>query len=216
MKVNRDGPISIALGAKEVGAHFIHISTDYVFSGNGNSYIKEDDEYGPLNVYGVSKVEGEKGVKEILGDNNLTILRVASVHGKFGNNFVKTMRRLFHEKEEIKVVSDQIMSPTWAGFIAQNILKIFDKKLFGTYHLTNRGKVSWYDFARTIKEYIAKAGDETKVKINPCLSSEYVTRATRPKFSPLCVDKIEKALGEELMSWEDGLKNHLRDLGYNI
>lgn len=215
MAVNKDGPINIALGAKEVGSHFIHISTDYVFAGDLGRPLKEDDVYSPLNVYGQAKVQSEIGVREVLGDN-YTILRVSSVHGQFGNNFVKTMIKLFHERDEVKVVSDQIMSPTWAGFMAQNILKVFDKHLLGTYHLSNKGQVSWYDFACAVKEYIAKAGDETKAKLSPCLSSEYKTRATRPAFSPFCLDKIEKALGEEMQSWQDGLKCHLRDLGYNI
>ncbi len=213
-KINQDGARNIAKGCDLVNAHFIQISTDYVFAGDGKTPLKEDDEKNPSNVYGKSKLEGEKDILNILGDN-ATILRTASLHGQYGNNFVKTMITLFTKKDSLNVVDDQIMSPTWAGFLADVILESFDKNVLGVFHTSNKGGISWYEFTRKILSLMLEYDENfSKVIINPCTSDEFPRPAQRPKYSVFNVSKLENALGHEIMSWEDGLKGHLKDLEY--
>lgn len=213
-KINKDGAKNIAKGCDIVNSHLVQISTDYVFSGNGNCPLKEDDEKHPINVYGKSKLEGENEILDILGDK-ATILRTASLHGQYGKNFVRTMVKLFTEKDSLRVVNDQIMSPTWAGFLADIILEVFEKNVCGVFHTSNKGAVSWYDFTVKILNLILTQNHNfSNVKINPCTSDEFVRPAKRPKFSAFNVSKLENALDHEVMSWEDGLIGHLKDLKY--
>lgn len=215
-KINRDGVYNLALAAKNIGAKLVHISTDYIFDGNTGDLITEDCVPNPLNVYGKSKFEGEVAINQVLKDNSL-IIRTSSVHGQYGNNFVKTMIKLFHEKEELNVVNDQIMSPTYAGFLADTILELIERNAIGVYNVANRGAISWYEFTLQIREFLAKYNSELfKVNILPCSSDKFPRPAKRPKFSAFNLNKTEEFLGHPLMLWQDGLKFHLKDLKYMV
>ena len=215
--VNSNGVRNLAKISKKIDAMLVHISTDYVFDGSLNRPLKEDDETHPLNVYGETKLVGENQVKSVMEDNYL-ILRTSSVHGQYGANFVKTMIKLLNEKEELNVVNDQIMSPTYAGFLAETIIELVEKGAnTEIYNVSNSGAISWYEFSLKIKEYLAKNDPRlNNVKINPCTSDAFPRPAKRPKFSAFNLEKVENFLGHKLQTWQEGLKSHLKDLKYVI
>ena len=164
-KSNAIGPKNLAIKCKQLDIPLIHISTDYVFEGNENkSPLVEDDKLGPKTIYGKTKLEGEKFVKEIC--DKYFILRTAWLYGE-GKNFVKTMLNLSKKNKELKVVNDQIGSPTYAKDLAKAIKEIIEKKSdkYGIYHVTNKGEVSWYEFAKKIFEI-----KNIEIKVNPCTS----------------------------------------------
>ena len=215
--INSNGVRNLAKISKKIDAKLVHISTDYVFDGSLNRPLCENDVPNPLNVYGASKLEGEKALKEEL-DKNYLIIRTSSVHGQYGANFVKTMIKLLNEKNELKVVDDQVMSPTHAGFLAETIIELVEKGADAEiYNVSNSGAISWYEFTLKIREYLANNNPKlNEVKINPCISSEFPRPASRPKFSAFNLEKTEKFLGHKLQSWQDGLKSHLTDLNYMV
>ena len=212
--INRDGVRNISKIAIEKQAKLIHISTDYVFNGEKDTHLSytEDDKTEPINLYGESKLAGEKEIKETF--KKYFIIRTAWLYGRGGKNFVSTMLKLFKEKEEIKVVSDQWGSPTYTVDLAEVIVEIInnDSDKFGIYHFTNEGVTNWYEFAREIYRKSKKLGiiDSNKeVKIRAIETKEYSTFAQRPKWSWLSKEKIKRELNLEIRNWEDALTDFL-------
>lgn len=199
-KINRDGAENIAKLCKEFNATMIHVSTDFVFAGNTPHPLVEDDIAEPINVYGLTKLEGEQAILANLTETY--ILRTSWLYSEYGNNFVKTMMRLGAEKDELKIIADQVGTPTYAIDLAECILNIItnDKHLYGVYHFSNEGVTSWYDFAMGIFDIAA-----IDVKVYPVRTSEYVTRAVRPAFSVMDKAKIKQNLGIEIPYWRNSL-----------
>jgi dTDP-4-dehydrorhamnose reductase len=213
-QINRDGVRNILKIATEKQAKLIHISTDYVFNGKKDMHLSytEDDKTEPINLYGESKLAGEREIKETF--KKYFILRTAWLYGIGGNNFVSTILTLFKEKEEIKVVSDQWGSPTYTVDLAEVIVEIInnDSDSFGIYHFTNEGITNWYEFAREIYRKSKQLGiiDPNKeVEIRGIETKEYPTPAQRPKYSLLSKEKIKRELSLEIRNWEDALRDFL-------
>lgn len=203
-KVNVDGPRNLAL----TGAQLVHISTDYVFDGHGFRPYHPYDTPNPISVYGQTKLAGEQAIVKH-ADGGL-IIRTAWLYSPYGNNFVKTMRRLGAERDSITVVTDQVGSPTYAGDLADAIVKILPQMHWnGTrvYHYTNAGVCSWYDFAYKIMELSG-----LKCMVNPIPSFAYPTRAVRPFYSVLSKDEIVSGFDIKLRHWEDALRECIAKL----
>lgn len=198
---------NLAEAAVKTGARVIHISTDYVFSGQGFRPYEENDEPYPQGIYGRTKLEGEALLTSFC--QNAMIIRTAWLYSEFGKNFVKTMLSLAETRPEINVVADQIGSPTYAGDLAKAIHSIIrhDKWTPGIYHFTDEGVASWYDFTKAIFEI---AGKDTKV--NPIPTSAYPTPAKRPLYSVLSKAKIKSTYGIEIPYWRDSLKKCMATL----
>ncbi len=203
----------MALICKEKNARFVHISTDYVFSHSPqNQPLTEFDNPAPLNVYGASKLMGESLAQAVHEDT--IIFRVASLFGVAGasgkgGNFVETMIRVGREKGQLRVISDQMMSPTSTSSIASIILKALETKVpSGVYHAVNTGIASWYEFAKTI---IQNAG--VKATVEPMSAAEYPSIAMRPSYSALNNNKLSKLVGP-IPTWQDALNEYLREKGY--
>lgn len=210
--VNGVAPGIIAEECEKLGSTLIHISTDYVFDGSQGSPYKETDATNPLGIYGKSKLAGEEAIRQ--AGNRHIIIRTAWVYGNSGKgNFVKTMLRLGKDREEIRVVADQIGSPTWTGDLAAAISQIIPQikpELFGTYQYTNSGVCSWYDFAIAIFEEAEKLGFPLKIqRVIPITTSEYPTPAKRPAFSVLSAVKISGILSTHPPYWRQGLRQML-------
>lgn len=201
-KVNKDGAANLALACKQYNATLIQISTDFVFEGKMTKLLNEEDEARPVGVYGLTKLEGEQAIIGILKQHY--ILRTSWLYSEFGNNFVKTMLKLGAERDELKVVTDQIGTPTYAIDLAETIMHIIknDKQQYGVYHYSNEGVTSWYDFAKAIFDISG-----TDVNLMPVKSSEYVTRAARPVFSVMDKSKIKNTFGLTIPYWRDSLVN---------
>ena len=201
-KINVEGPLNLAMS----GAKVIHISTDYVFDGTNYKPYTEDDQTNPVSAYGRTKLAGEKAVLD--NSEIAVVIRTAWLYSPHGNNFVKTMRKLGAEKEEINVVFDQIGTPTYATDLAQAIVKILpqmNERNKGVYHFTNEGVCSWYDFAT---EIMTMSGLDCKVNAIP--SSAYPTKAKRPHYSVLSKQKITQTFGVEIQHWRKGLGQCLK------
>ena len=215
MAINADAPKALALAANEVGATLLHISTDYVFDGENHTPYLETDRTAPLGVYGESKLLGEVGVRNC--DRHI-ILRTAWVYGSRGHgNFVKTMLRLGKERTELKVVADQVGSPTWSYDIALAISGLLaksmkDETIRGTYHYTNSGVASWYDLAVATFAEAKQLGFPLKVeRVCPITTAEFPTPTKRPAYSVLAKDKIVKALGTYPPHWRESLGKMLAE-----
>ena len=212
-KLNVEGPVNIAKIAKKYGAKLIHISTDYVFDGTGDTPRTEDMPVAPIGVYGVTKAKGEEAVRN--NTDKYYILRTAWLYGWAGKNFVYTMIRAMNTHDAVKVVNDQKGTPTFAGDLAKVILQIIDDKTvsYGTYHVTDLGEITWWDFTNEIKKQGIEAGwiNETgkNCVVNPCTTDEYPTPAKRPAYSVLSKDKIQKTLGIKLPDWKESLSKFL-------
>ncbi len=198
MKINADA--AGVLGSQ--GVKVIHVSTDYVFSGDEHVPCRESDSVAPRTAYGRTKYEGEKRLLAACPD--AVILRTAWLYSSFGNNFVKTMIRLGREKEQLGVVFDQIGTPTYAADLAWAIFTVIEAPQWhaGIYHFTNEGVCSWYDFTIAIHEL---AGIKT-CAVRPILSNEYAYKTPRPHYSVLDKSKFKKTFGVEIPYWLDGLK----------
>lgn len=183
-------------------AQLFHISTDYVFDGNGAEPYKENDATAPLGVYGASKLQGERLVQE--NDPAAIIIRTAWVYSSFGNNFVKTMLRLMKERDRIGVVNDQWGSPTYAADLAAAILQIIASGTAnskpGIYHYSNTGIITWYEFALAIKELTG-----SNCIVDPITTDQYPTPARRPKYSVLDTKKIRDSFGITIPDWKKSL-----------
>jgi dTDP-4-dehydrorhamnose reductase len=226
-RINKEGVGNIALFSAKKQIRLIHISTDYVFNGRqekegGAVAYREDDKTNPINIYGKSKLAGEREIEKNLDE--YFIIRTAWLYGIQGNNFVYTMLRLFKERDLVKVAEDQWGSPTYTVDLAGAILKIIedDSVSYGIYHFTNEGVTSWYEFARAIYNRGKKLGlieDNKKVEIQPIKTEDYPTAARRPKYSVLSKEKIEKEFNIKIPYWRESLEKYLKrilDEGYRI
>ncbi|MDR1402147.1 MAG: dTDP-4-dehydrorhamnose reductase [Tannerellaceae bacterium] len=210
LTINRDAVRSLGEAASAAKVKVIHISTDYVFDGTNSIPYVESDYTCPMSAYGRSKHEGELILKAVCP--HAIIIRTSWLYSEFGNNFVKTILRLDKEHSKLNVVFDQIGTPTYSGDLASAILSIIDyseKKEFiqGTYHYSNEGVCSWYDFALKIVEL-----KHLSCKIVPVDTKDYPTRATRPQYSVLNKGKIKKKYGLTIPHWEESLKQMLAKL----
>ena len=204
-RVNGMGTMNVVRAALAVGAKFVFISTDYVFPGTGDQPFKVGDPYGPLNVYGMSKVQGEDAVRSLM--TRYFILRTSWVFGKNGRNFVRTMLRLGAEKKEIRVVNDQIGSPTYTRDLARVICDMLPTEKYGIYHVRNEGFLSWYDFANMIMDKAA-----LPCRVLPVPSSEYPTPAKRPLNSRLDGSALSAAGFEPMPTVENALDRYLEEI----
>ena len=214
--VNANGPENLALAAIEAGCAIVHVSTDFVFDGRSPVPCAEDFETNPLSVYGASKLAGENAVAA--ATNEHVIVRTSWLYGVEGHNFVKTILRLASEREVLRIVYDQTGTPTWSADLASAIVNICKsieagKKPWGTYHYSNEGVASWYDFAVAICEEAASTGTPLKCKrIEPILTVEYPLPAARPAYSVLNKAKIKKTFDIEIPHWRSSLSKMLREL----
>ena len=201
-EINAQGAKNLAIVCREFDVVLIHISTDFVFDGQKNEPYVETDVANPISVYGASKLQGEVEIKQIL--EKYFILRTSWLYSEHGNNFMKTMLRLPETRDEISVVSDQIGTPTYAGDLAEVILKIVSLKTtnFGLYHYSNEGVTSWYDFAKSIFEVSA-----IEIKLNPIKTVDYPTPAKRPAYSVMDKTKIKRSLKIDIPFWDDHINN---------
>ncbi len=218
--INAEAPAVMAQEAEQLGAYLIHISTDYVFDGNNNRPYTETDITNPVSAYGRTKLAGEQAIQEIC--TRYLILRTAWVYGNLGkSNFVKTMLRLGAEREEIRVVADQIGTPTSAKDIASaiaSIISIIQNGIIidpvGIYHYTNSGAASWYDFAHAIFEEAHILDWTLKIqRVIPITTPEYPTPAIRPAYSVLACKKISTLLGAYPPHWRQSLRVMLKEMG---
>ncbi|MBD2346114.1 dTDP-4-dehydrorhamnose reductase [Anabaena subtropica] len=212
--VNATAPQIIAEESQKLGSFLIHISTDYVFDGQQSHPYQESDTTNPLSIYGKTKLAGEIAIQQIHSQH--IILRTAWVYGTYGkNNFVKTMLRLGAERLEMRVVADQIGTPTWAQDIADVIAQMIPQlrpEIAGTYHYTNSGVTSWYDFAVAIFEESQQLGFPLTVQhVIPITTTQYLTLATRPAYTVLACAKISQVLGTYPPHWRQRLRLMLKD-----
>ncbi len=206
--VNAVGTENIAKACKELDCKMMYISTDYVFDGNGVEPWKPDcKEYKPLNVYGITKLEGELAVSENL--EKYFIVRIAWVFGKNGNNFIKTMLKVGKTHETVRVVNDQIGTPTYTYDLARLLVDMIETDKYGYYHATNEGGyISWYDFA---KEIFRQAGYSTQAI--PVSTAEYgLSKAARPYNSRLDKSKLVENGFALLPTWQDALSRYLKEI----
>lgn len=202
--INADAVGNLALAASNRGVKMVHVSTDYVFDGEGCRPYLEEDPVNPVSAYGRTKLAGEKQLMEITGGNGI-IVRTAWLYSPHGKNFVKTMLELGRTRDQLKVVFDQIGSPTYAHDLASAIISIIDapKWLPGIYHYSNEGVISWYDFTKAIH----RIAGITSCNVMPCHSADYPTPAHRPSFSVLDKTKIKQTFGITIPYWEDSLQH---------
>ena len=223
-QINGIAPTIMAEEAQKRGAALVHISTDYVFDGSKNTPYLEEDSPNPIGAYGKSKLVGEQGIQQVhanASDFQYAILRTAWVYGALGKgNFVKTMLRLGADRDEVRVVTDQVGTPTWAADIAKAITALSPHLLnpsehsSGIYHFTNSGITSWYDFAVAIFEEAATLGFPLKIqRVVPITTPEYPTPTKRPAYSALAWQKIANSvLQAPPPHWRQGLRQMLTEL----
>ena len=207
-KVNRDGVENLARLCGEFGTVLIQISTDFVFAGTGNQPLLETDPAEPISVYGLTKLEGEQVIAPFTA--KYFILRTSWLYSEYANNFVKTMLRLGRERDELRVIWDQVGTPCYAIDLAGCILTIIETQSahYGIYHYSNEGVTSWYDFATAIFELSG-----TTVKTVPIRTAEYPTKATRPAYSVMDKTKAKTQLGVAIPHWRVSLQTCLGRLG---
>ena len=207
-KVNRDGVENLARLCGEFNTTLIQISTDFVFAGDGNQPLTETDEAAPISVYGLTKLEGEQVIPALA--SQYFILRTSWLYSEFAGNFVKTMLKLGRERPELRVIWDQLGTPTYAIDLAGCILHIIESQsqAYGLYHYSNEGVTSWYDFATAIFEL-----SNTPVKTVPIRTAEYPTKATRPPYSVMDKSKVKQTLGVTIPHWRTSLQTCLTRLG---
>jgi dTDP-4-dehydrorhamnose reductase len=212
-KLNSDAPELLARLASQNHAVLIHYSTDFVFDGEASRPYREEDATAPLGVYGKTKLEGEQRV--LATEAAAMVFRTSWVYGNHGHNFMKTMLRLFRERDELKVVDDQLGAPTWSRMIAEVTAHVIGKlhsgvlsvdELKGIYHLTNGGETSWYGFARQILELSGES-----CSLMPISTHEYPTPARRPAYSVLDNYKLNHVFKLSLPGWLNSLKHCMED-----
>lgn len=207
-RINGDAVGYLAKASRIVGARFVHVSTDFVFDGEAGRPYVPDAPTSPLGVYGKSKLSGEQAAGE-----GALIIRTAWVYGSGGQNFVRTMLRLMAERDELRVVADQIGTPTWASSLADGIWKLADAGADGIYHYTDSGVASWYDFAVAIQEEAIELGLlDRHAKIVPIPTSAYPTPARRPHYSVLDKEATSALLGAPAPHWRANLRLMLREV----
>ena len=205
-RVNADGTRNIALVCRDLDIKMVYISTDYVFDGQGTRPWEPDDARDPLNVYGVTKCEGEMAVEELV--KKFFIVRIAWVFGVNGKNFIRTMLRLGEEKGAVSVVDDQIGSPTYTYDLARLLVDMTESEHYGRYHATNEGFCSWYEFACEIFKQAGMA----EVKVTPVDSSQFPAKAKRPMNSRMDKSKLTANGFEPLPTWQDALNRYLKEI----
>ena len=202
-RINAEAVRNLAEAAKMVDGTLFHISTDYVFGGEGNTPRTEDMPLDPQGAYGRTKLHGEQAIAEV-GCKSI-IIRTAWLYSEFGKNFLLTMLRLTKEKPAINVVFDQVGTPTYAGDLALTIFSIIEGDMYagneGVYHFSNEGVCSWYDFAQEI----ATAMGHKECKISPCHSDEFPSKVKRPAYSVLDKSKIKRTFGVEIPHWRESM-----------
>jgi dTDP-4-dehydrorhamnose reductase len=214
--VNAVGPGILAAEAHELGALLIHYSTDYVFDGSKATPYLETDPGNPLNTYGKTKLEGEEAIRNSGCDH--LIFRTSWVYSRQGSNFLLTMLRLGREREELRIVDDQIGAPTSSGALARATAKLLktrvrgDSANSGTYHMTASGYVSWFGFASAIFESYPNPSDLCVRRILPIQANDYVTPARRPLNSRLDCSKLRDVLGISMQPWQEGLTEVMNSL----
>lgn len=204
--VNASGTRNVVLGSRDAGATMVYISTDYVFDGKKGCLYGEEDQPSPLNVYGRSKLAGEAHVRGLL-ERHL-IVRTEWLYGRGGRNFVESILKMANERDEIQVVNDQVGSPTYTHDLARGILRLIKDEQKGTFHLSNQGLCSWFDFAQKILSQKEIKG----IRIIPIASEELKRPARRPAFSGFDCSRYQKATGEFLRPWEAALIDYLRSI----
>jgi len=210
-KVNTEAAEYLAKFSAKLGFKLVHYSTDYVFPGKEKHRDKfprgypEDYPADPINWYGKTKWEGEQAIRN--NTANHLILRLSWLCGQFRGNFVKTMLRLGRDRDQLQVVADQWGSPTFTSNVVDNTLRLLEAEKNGTYHVTSRGLITWYDFAKAIFE---KSG--IKVKVEPVSSEAFPTKAERPCFSKMSTKKLESVAGSKIIDWREGLEELLNQL----
>lgn len=217
--VNAIAPGLLAEAAARVGAQLVHYSTDYVFDGSGNTPYKEDDTPNPQGVYGRTKLEGEEAIAQTGCD--YLIFRTAWVYGARGGNFLRTMRRLAREREELRVVADQRGAPTWSRHIAEATAQALAQlghdraawhRACGIYNLTSAGSATWHDFASAIVEHQRQHETIACQRVTAITTADYPTPAKRPAYSVLDNDKLARTFGIRLPDWRDALVQVQQDL----
>jgi len=210
-RVNAEAVSQLAGLSSELGFKLVHYSTDYVFAGQEEDRKKCPDGYpedypaDPINWYGQTKWEGEEAIRRAATD--YLILRLSWVCGQFGSNFVKTMLRLGNERDELQVVNDQWGSPTYTENIVANSWQLLKKSSSGTFHITSKGRITWYDFAEAIFEL-----NDIDLKVESVTSDAFPTKAERPHFSKLSTQKLESVPGAHITEWKAGLERLLNQL----
>jgi len=207
-QINRDGVENLARLCGEFGTTLIQISTDFIFAGTGNTPLVETDEAAPISVYGLTKLEGEQVIPA--HTSQFFILRTSWLYSEYANNFVKTMLRLGQDRDELRVIWDQTGTPCYAIDLAGCILTIIESQSqqYGTYHYSNEGVTSWYDFATAIFEL-----SSTPVRIVPIRTAEYPTKATRPAYSVMDKTKVKTQFGVVIPHWRASLAVCIERLG---
>jgi len=198
--INVDGVRNLAEICKTFHTTLIHISTDFVFDGSKNRPYLENDPTNPQSIYGITKRAGETAIESVLKEH--FIIRTSWLYSQFGNNFMKTMLRLSKERDSINVVNDQMGTPTNAVDLAEVLIKIIfsESKAYGIYHFSNKGKASWYEFAKEIFRI-----NEIDIQVNPIPTASFPTPATRPVYSVLNQSKIEDIFGVKIQDWKSAL-----------
>jgi len=206
-KINKTGAANLATVCKQHNAVLVQISTDFVFKGNIPSPLIESDHAEPISIYGLTKLEGEQDVETILKEH--FIIRTSWLYSEYGNNFLKTMLKLGGERDELKIIADQVGTPTYAIDLAGAILDIIasGNNTYGIYHYSNEGITSWYDFAKGIFEISG-----IDVKILPIRTAEYPTKAIRPAYSVLDKAKIKRTFKINIPYWRDSLSTCIERL----
>ncbi|MDM8176809.1 MULTISPECIES: dTDP-4-dehydrorhamnose reductase [Olivibacter] len=208
-KINTIAPGILAGLCKRFDAILIHISTDFVFEGNQTGLLEETSIANPTGVYGQTKLDGETTIQQIW--NKHIIIRTSWLYSEYANNFVKTMLRLAQDREELKVVADQVGTPTYARDLAEVLCKIIDNNItedeYGLYHYSNEGVASWYDFAYAVFEL-----SNTNIRLFPIKTADFPTKAKRPAYSVMDKSKIKKQFNLVIPNWRDSLKNCLQRL----
>lgn len=202
-QVNAEGTKNVAEVCAGLDCKLLYLSTDYIFSGEGERPWEPGDEPDPLNIYGLTKFEGEQEIKSRM--DKYFILRISWVFGVNGNNFIKTMLRLGRENGAVRVVDDQIGSPTYTYDLAVLLVDMIETEKYGEYHASNEGTCSWYEFA---KEIFAAAG-MNEVEVTPVSSEEFPAKAKRPKNSRMSKEKLVKNGFNKLPSWQDAVKRYV-------
>lgn len=203
-RVNAAGPANLARAARAIGAHLLHVSTDYVFDGRSRRPYREDDDVGPLNVYGQTKFAGEQAVRDILPESHL-IVRTQWLFGVGGPNFVANILRLANERAELRVVNDQHGRPTYTSDLAAALWSLITCGVRGTVHCANEGAATWFDLAHAA---VAAAGLRTTVV--PCSTADMPRPAQRPRFSVLDCTKYTSLRGAPLRHWTESLHEYVQ------
>ena len=213
-EINALGVRNLAIACREVGATLLHISTDYVFNGSKCTPYTENDLPNPLNVYGVVKLAGEHFIKAILEKH--FIVRTSGLYGAHpcrskGGNFVDKVIAMSKRQKEIRVVYDEVLTPTYTRDLAIKIKELIETDKYGTYHITNRGECSWYEFAQAIFSFL-----KTNIKLIRIGQKEFMSSVKRPAYSVLANEKLKTIGIDTLRPWQEALKDYLREKSYSM